>query len=766
MKTHAKNCNINNNAGLTKIGDVIKSGEKLGKLRSPHDYRTSTLRISTAESLKKLHALKQDAITQVDDKDIDYEIDSPNQFYGAHFNSIPIANAVQGARMFYGSKFINQAFPLVKPDVPWVQNLMDGDKDGRSFDDWLGNAAGAVRAKDEGVVQSVGKDHITMKLLNGEKKKIPIYNNFAFNRKTAIHNTPLVKKGDPIKPGQMLAKSNYTDDNGTLALGLNAKTALIPYRGHSVEDAIVVSESFAKRLAAETMYTDELEYKRGVKGGVGHYKGIFPNKFTNKQYAKLNEEGVVQPGQVVEFGDPIILATKPKPISSASQKLGKLSNHMKNAKSDASLVWDMHEPGEVTDVVKTKSGYKVSVKAITPANAGDKIVYRSGNNSFHPETEVLTEDGWKNIGELSNNDRVASLFDYGDGRYVKDGVRRKRAEQILRAKFSPIIDATSYDFDGELCELDASHAAYAVTPDHRIWRKGHTNNCTRWSCQDAQEVHGGTHSFMVRAPFDLHDRKDPEFMEFQPAYNGVTGKEMDCITKMPFLAFVKFMALYLADGNIRHSKKADHSIQIAAYPKDFSQELESILRDCGFKWSYNDMQYRISTQKALRGYLEQFGKSPEKFVPSIIKKASIEAVEAFLDIYWKTDGDGEKQSSFWTSSKRMANDLQEMLALSGRCSTIRSRERDHSKHPEFTIRVIRYETASTRKNYKQAFNKIPYKGPVFCIQVSGLGVILTRYKGNQIWIGNSTISPVKEPEQCEIPAKCKKPCNLCSKRVI
>lgn len=325
------------------------------------------------------HALKQDAITQVNDKDIDYEIDSPNQFYGAHFNSIPIANAVQGARMFYGSKFINQAFPLVKPDVPWVQNLMDGDKDGRSFDDWLGNAAGAVRAKDEGVIQSVGKDHITMKLLNGEKKKIPIYNNFAFNRKTSIHNTPLVKKGDPIKPGQMLAKSNYTDDNGTLALGLNAKTALIPYRGYSVEDAIVVSESFAKRLAAETMYTDELEYKRGVKGGVGHYKGIFPNKFTNKQYAKLNEEGVVQPGQVVEFGDPIILATKPKPISSASQKLGKLSNHMKNAKSDASLVWDMHEPGEVTDVVKTKSGYKVSVKAITPANAGDKIVYRSGN---------------------------------------------------------------------------------------------------------------------------------------------------------------------------------------------------------------------------------------------------------------------------------------------------------------------------------------------------------------------------------------------------
>lgn len=328
--------------------------------------------------MAKRQALKDDAITDVDDRDIDYEIPSANNFLGTHANLIPLQSAVQGSRIFYGSKFSNQALPLVNPEVPWVQNAVDGDKDGRSFDDVLGKAAGAIHSDHEGVVQQVGKDHITLKLPEGGTKKVPIYNNFAFNRKTSIHNTPVVKKGDVVTPGQLLARSNYTDENGSLALGTNARVAVVPYKGYSMEDAVVISEDFAKKLTAETMYTDEMEFRRGVKGGVGHFMGIFPNKFTKDQYKKLDKDGVAIPGQVLQKGDPIVLATKPRPVSSASQKLGKLSSHMKNAKSDASLVWDMHEEGVVTDVVRTKNGVKVSVKSITPANAGDKVVFRSG----------------------------------------------------------------------------------------------------------------------------------------------------------------------------------------------------------------------------------------------------------------------------------------------------------------------------------------------------------------------------------------------------
>ena len=53
----------------------------------------------------------------------------------------------------------------------------------------------------------------------------------------------MVRKGMAVKSGDLLAKSNYTDDKGTLALGLNARVGLLPYKGHSFEDAVVVSDN-------------------------------------------------------------------------------------------------------------------------------------------------------------------------------------------------------------------------------------------------------------------------------------------------------------------------------------------------------------------------------------------------------------------------------------------------------------------------------------------------------------------------------------------
>jgi DNA-directed RNA polymerase beta' subunit len=323
-------------------------------------------------------AIKNDAIAEVKDSEVDYEVTSPNQFFGSHLNLIPLQSSVQGSRLFYGSKFANQALPLISPEVPLVQNLADDDEQGRSFDDILGGSAGAKFADGDGVVQSVSDKFITVKQGDGTVKKVSLYNNFPFNRKTSIHNTAMVRKGQPIKQGDILAKSNYTDDKGSLALGLNARVGVVPYKGYSMEDAIVVSEAFAKRLTSEHMYTDDMEFKRGVKGGAAHYTGVFPHKYKKDQLGKLDKEGVARVGQVVSEGDPIVLATKPRTVSSASQKLGKLSTHMRNARNDATLTWKHHNDGIITDVVRTKSGVKVTVKSHEEAMPGDKIVFRSG----------------------------------------------------------------------------------------------------------------------------------------------------------------------------------------------------------------------------------------------------------------------------------------------------------------------------------------------------------------------------------------------------
>src|SRR6056300_89836 len=103
-------------------------------------------------------AIKDNKIQEVDDDEVDYELESPNTFFGSHVNLIPVQNSVQGPRLFYGARFYNQAMPLEKPEAPWVQNLIDGDENGRSFDDYYGKHAGAIFADDEGEVVKVTPD--------------------------------------------------------------------------------------------------------------------------------------------------------------------------------------------------------------------------------------------------------------------------------------------------------------------------------------------------------------------------------------------------------------------------------------------------------------------------------------------------------------------------------------------------------------------------------------------------------------------------------
>jgi DNA-directed RNA polymerase subunit beta len=339
---------------------------------------------------KKSFALRDNKIQEVDDNEVDVELLSPNNFFSTHINLIPMHSAVQGPRLFYGARFYNQALPLIKPDAPLVQNLDSQDKDGQSFDEKLGKIAGSVVADDDGEIVDLTPDFVKLKKADGSIKSFDLYNNFPFNRKTAITHKPLINKGDVVKKGQMMAKSNYTSDNGSLALGANARVGLVPFKGYSMDDAIVISNSFAKRLTSDHSYTMEQDYDNDVKGGLNHYVSLFPTQFNKEQLKKFDANGVVKPGTVVKQGDPLILATRPRVFSSTTAQLGKLSKAMRQSRHDSSQLWDSDFDGTVTDVAKTKTGYKVIVKSEAPAQMGDKIVFRSGQKGVI--ANILSDD--------------------------------------------------------------------------------------------------------------------------------------------------------------------------------------------------------------------------------------------------------------------------------------------------------------------------------------------------------------------------------------
>jgi DNA-directed RNA polymerase beta subunit len=175
-------------------------------------------------------------IEYVDRGDVDYAVPGHVDMFTATSNMVPLISGIKGGRLLMGAKFAVQALPLQNPEAPLVQSVEQGD---RSFQELYGNKAGILRARDRGVVTRMDRSHIAVRYAGGETVKHELYDHFPLNRKTFLHNTPMVRTGDRVAPGQLLAKSNYTDDNGTLALGTNLRTAYLPYRGSVTQDTHV-----------------------------------------------------------------------------------------------------------------------------------------------------------------------------------------------------------------------------------------------------------------------------------------------------------------------------------------------------------------------------------------------------------------------------------------------------------------------------------------------------------------------------------------------
>lgn len=332
-----------------------------------------------------------------DEQDVDYEMPNSNGFFSTHANAIPLASAVQGPRIFYGSRFFEQALPLVHNEAPLVRNMEFNS--GRSFDYVLGEAMGAKRAGVAGTVDKITPDEITVKGEDGTKHSYELFNLFPGNRKTLQHNTPVVQKGQPVQPGDLLAKSNFTDDEGRMAMGTNARIGLVPYKGASMDDALVISQSFADRMLSDHAETVEQEKDDSLTRGRNHYISLFQKRFKQEQLENIDEDGIVKPGTILQPGDPIILQTRPRTFSSESQNVGRLSRSQRFVRKDAAKLWDGDDPAEVLEAARTKDGgVKVLLRYQSPTRPGDKLVLRAGNKQtvsrIIPDDQMpRTEDG-------------------------------------------------------------------------------------------------------------------------------------------------------------------------------------------------------------------------------------------------------------------------------------------------------------------------------------------------------------------------------------
>lgn len=330
-----------------------------------------------------------------------YQIPTTHAMYSPASTMIPFIESIDGNRQAMAAKMVTQALPLDRPEAPLVQSASYRHRRpaAMSMEQEIGRLT-VPTAPVHGTVSKIRNGYVYIRAGGKEKTsaepvKVPYYENFPLAAKTYLDQKLTVKPGDTVKPGQPLADSPFTE-KGFLAYGKNLRTAYVPMRGMNSNDAVVVSEGAAKKLASKHMFRLGTDLDTDTKTGRTLHQSYFGNKYTKENYTGIDDDGVIKPGTKVNPGDVLIAAVQKSALSPESQMLGRLHKSLVKPYRDASIVWDRDGPGEVIDVARSGRKIRLTVKTKEPAQVGDKIAGRYGNkgviSAVIPDDQMLQDE--------------------------------------------------------------------------------------------------------------------------------------------------------------------------------------------------------------------------------------------------------------------------------------------------------------------------------------------------------------------------------------
>lgn len=307
--------------------------------------------------------------------DAKYVMRHPSQIFNLTSNLIPFLHSTSGNRASMASRHMEQAISLVNRETPLVQVATGVDKHGiDTFEALLGQQA-SHQSPVDGVVTGVKKDAIVIKGKDGEHKEVHIYKNYPLNdAKSVMDSTPVVKVGDHVHAGQLIADTNYSRD-GKLALGVNLRVGYLPFKGLNFEDGVVISESAAKKLSSAHLHKYSLPLDDKTVVSTRKFSIEHPGAYTKDQLGALGDDGVIPIGSKVSPGDPLVVAMTPYQIKERTG-LGAIRRSLSGAHTDSSLRWEAEHTGEVVGVHRSKKGITVHVRTVEPMQVGDKISNR------------------------------------------------------------------------------------------------------------------------------------------------------------------------------------------------------------------------------------------------------------------------------------------------------------------------------------------------------------------------------------------------------
>ncbi|HEY2326601.1 MAG TPA: DNA-directed RNA polymerase subunit beta [Gaiellaceae bacterium] len=426
-------------------------------------------------------------------KDVEFMDVAPAQIVSVATAMIPFLEHNDATRALMGANMQRQAVPLMIPQAPLVGTGVEYRAAVDSGDVIVADNAGTVIDLDATRVVVEGK---------GTRDEYDLTKFMRSNQGTLIHHKPIVRQGDTVAKGSVLADGSSTD-HGELALGANLLVAFMPFEGFNFEDAIVLSERLVKEDVLTSIHIHEYEIDaRSTKLGDEEITRDIPNR-SEESLRNLDDRGVVRIGAEVTSGDLLVGKVTPKgetELTAEEKLIRAIFKEKAREVRDTSLKVPHGEGGVVIDVKTfSRSGgddlspgvnelVRVYVAKKRKISEGDKLAGRHGNKGviakIVPEEDMpFMEDG-RSVDILLNPLGVPSRMNIGQilethlgwsaawGVYAGGDVHtmngtgstNSRGHRVINAPApspvaTPVFDgATLEDVDAGLLKWAADHA--------------------------------------------------------------------------------------------------------------------------------------------------------------------------------------------------------------------------------------------------------------------------------------------------------------------
>jgi DNA-directed RNA polymerase subunit beta len=326
-----------------------------------------------------------DQILEVDRNKVDYMDVSPKQLVSVATAMIPFLENDDANRALMGSNMQRQAVPLIKPQAPLIATGIEY----RAAKD----SGVCIIAKNSGVVEKVTASEIVVRRERGQTDQYKLLKYKRSNQGTCINQRPIVKKGEKVKEGDILADGPSTD-NGEIALGKNVLVGFMTWEGYNYEDAILISEELVRDDVYTSIHIEEYESEsRDTKLGPEEITRDIPN-VGEDSLKDLDDRGIIRIGAEVRSGDILVGKVTPKgetELTAEERLLRAIFGEKAREVRDTSLRVPHGESGIVVDVKVFTREYgdelppgvnqlvRVYIAQKRKISVGDKMAGRHGN---------------------------------------------------------------------------------------------------------------------------------------------------------------------------------------------------------------------------------------------------------------------------------------------------------------------------------------------------------------------------------------------------